>query len=166
MAIGLPGGWAILVATIVYILVARIAAPGRPWSMLLVAAFIGGACGWAMVVSGGLGAAVIGHAVTSFAVFVCTGHAGHVPAAGSEPEEIAVRKLPPSGWQDVRAWVAPGSANEGPAFAEPIGPSGFSSRAGHDARKAAPRGLLPRLRSRSRPSTGRPAMGQRPRRLR
>jgi hypothetical protein len=166
MAIGLPVGWAILIATIVYILVARIAAPGRHWSMLLVAAFIGGACGWAMVASGGLGAAVIGHAVTSFAVFVCTGHAGQVPAAGREPEEIAVRKLPPPGWQGVRSWVAPGNASEGPAFAEPIGPSGFSSRAGRDARKSAPRGLLPRLGSRSRPATGRPAMGQRPRRSR
>jgi hypothetical protein len=148
MALGLPDGWAILVATILYILVTRMAAPGHHWYMLLLAAFVGLACGWATIASGGIGAAIIGHAVTSFGVFVFTGHAGQVPVTGREPEELELLKGPPEGWQDVRtlATAAPDAA--APAFAEPIGPSGFSSRAQGRSAPAWPSALLVRMRDR------------------
>ena len=162
MTIGLPGGWAILVSTIFYILVTRTAAPGRHWSMFLLGAFAGLACGWATVASGGIGAAIIGHAVTTFAVFVFTGHAGHVPAFGREPEEVEFRRSPPKGWHDARLSVAAGHGElsafaRSPLFSGPVGPSGFSSRAGREARKSASPGLMARMRSRGGPATRKPA---------
>ena len=69
--------------------------------MLLLSLGIGLACGWATVRTGGIGAAILAHALTSFAVFVCTGHAGQVAGRGAEPDEVeALRK--PDGWQDAR----------------------------------------------------------------
>jgi Type II CAAX prenyl endopeptidase Rce1-like len=130
LSLGLLGGWAIVVTTIVYVLMTRMAAPGRPRSMSLLACGIGLACGWATLESGGLGAAIIGHAVASFALFVCTGHAGQVPAAGSEPEEMEYRKRPPKGWQDARLLPRAGGAAEMRGLPEQIGPSGFGSRVG------------------------------------
>jgi hypothetical protein len=97
--------------------------------MLALTFGIGLAAGWATLATGGLGAAIIGHAVTSFAVFVCTGHAGHVPPAGQEPEEVELRKLPPDGWQDARRSLVAGRGAEPRGIAERIEPSGFVSRA-------------------------------------
>ena len=157
LAIGLPDGGSILLATIAYLLVTRLAAPGHHWSMLLLAAFVGVACGWATVSSGGLGAAILGHAVTSFGLFVFTGHAGQVPVAGGEPEEVAMLKLPPPGWQDVRL-AGDGRGGEAagrPVNGEAIGPSGFSSRAARKAGRGGPAGLLARMRNADR-KTGPP----------
>ncbi len=127
VAIGLPDGLAIVTATIVYLLATRLAAPGRHPYMLLLATGIGLACGWATLATGGLGAALIGHAVTSFAVFVCTGHTGQVPPDGNEPEEVALRRQIPTGWQDARRPVAATSA-AGESVFETIGPSGYGER--------------------------------------
>jgi membrane protease YdiL (CAAX protease family) len=100
LAIGLPTGSAIAVQTVVYALATRSAAPGRPRSMLVMAVFLGAACGWATISTEGIGAAILAHTVTSFALFVCTGHAGHVARRGEEPEEVAaVHK--PEGWTPV-----------------------------------------------------------------
>ena len=41
--------------------------------------------------------AVLGHAITRFAIFLATGHAGSVRAPGWEPEELASWALPPRG---------------------------------------------------------------------
>jgi hypothetical protein len=153
LAIGLPEGGSIVLATIAYLLVTRLAAPGHHWSMLLLAAFVGVACGWVTVSSGGLGAAILGHAVTSFGLFVFTGHAGQVPVAGGEPEELAMLTLPPPGWQDVRlsgAGRGAGLAAERPALAEAIGPSGFSSRAERKPVRTGPAGLIARMRNANR----------------
>jgi len=112
LALGLPSFGAVLEVTIFYILVTRLAAPGRHIYMPLLAAAMGLAFGWATVVTGGLGAAIVGHAVTSFAVFVFTGHPGQVPLTGREPEEIEHRKAVPEGWQDARRPGLPGRGTE------------------------------------------------------
>ena len=130
VAVGLPDGAAILVATLGYVLATRLAAPGRHPYMLLLAGGIGLACGVATLVTGGLGAAIVGHAVTSFAVFVCTGHAGQVQATGSEPEEVELRNGLPEGWQDARRPRAAGRGAEPRNYAGAIGQPGFSDRAG------------------------------------
>jgi hypothetical protein len=129
VALGLPGYGAILISTLVFVVVTRAAGPGRHRYMLALTFGIGLAAGWATLATGGLGAAIIGHAVTSFAVFVCTGHAGHVPPAGQEPEEVELRKLPPDGWQDARRSLVAGRGAEPRGIAEQIEPSGFVSRA-------------------------------------
>ena len=100
LAAGLPDGSSILIQTIVYVLATRMAAPGRHRYMLLLTLGIGLACGWATVRTGGIGAAILAHTVTTFALFVCTGHAGQV-RRGPEPDELeALRR--PEGWHDVR----------------------------------------------------------------
>lgn len=100
LAAGLPDGSAILTQAIIYVLATRMGAPGRHRYMLLLSLGIGVGCGWATVRTGGIGAAVLAHTLTSFAVFVCTGHAGQV-ARGAEPDEVeALHK--PEGWRDAR----------------------------------------------------------------
>ncbi len=133
LALGFPGGAAILLATFVYVLATRLAAPGHHPYPVLLAVGMGLAFGWATIASGGLGAAIIGHAVTSFAVFVCTGHAGQVPAAGNEPEDLELRRLPPLGWQDARRPLNPGRGAEPGGLADGPTQSGFAGRAGRDA---------------------------------
>ena len=129
LAVGLPDGGAILVATIVYVLATRLAAPGHHPYPVLLAGAMGLAFGWATLASGGIGAAIIGHAITSFAVFVCTGHAGQVPLSGLEPEDLERRARLPEGWQDARRPLSPGLGAESRGFAEAPGQSGFSTRA-------------------------------------
>lgn len=136
IAIGVPNGVAILMAAIVYVLATRLAAPGRNPYMVLVAGGLGLLGGWATLATGGLGAAIVGHAVTSFAIFVCTGHAGQVPQVGREPEELELRDEAPEGWQDARRPAIPGRGAEPRGFAETVAVSGFTDRTGR--RKPAP----------------------------
>ena len=130
LAMGLPDVGAILIAAVVYALATRLAAPGRAGYPLLLALAMGVAFGWATLASGGLGAAIIGHSITTFAVFVCTGHAGQVPRLGLEPEELELRKRLPEGWQDARKPAAPGRGAEPRGFAEGPRASGYGGRAG------------------------------------
>jgi membrane protease YdiL (CAAX protease family) len=133
LAIGLPDGGSIVVATVVYVLATRLAAPGHHPYPLLLAGAMGLAYGWATLASGGIGAAIVGHAITSFAVFVCTGHAGQVPLAGLEPEDLERRTRLPEGWQDARRPPTPGRGAEPRDFGEAPEPSGFNTRAGRGA---------------------------------
>jgi membrane protease YdiL (CAAX protease family) len=100
LAAGLPDGAAILIQSILYVLATRTAAPGRHRYMFLLALGMGLVFGWATYRTGGIGAAILAHTVTSFALFVCTGHAGQV-RRGIEIEEKEAL-LRPEGWQDVR----------------------------------------------------------------
>jgi hypothetical protein len=92
---------AILGSTVVYVLATRLGAPGRDKYMLLVASLIGLIGGWATLLTGGIGAAFLGHAVTRVAVFLTTGHAGQPPARGTEVEEVEQRRRTPDGWSVV-----------------------------------------------------------------
>ena len=149
--IGLPQVSSVLVAAFVYVLVTRLAAPGRHRVMMLLALGLGLLGGWATVVTGGIGAAIIGHAGTSFALFVCTGHAGQVAVAGLEPEEVERRQRPPEGWQYVWRPAVTGGAAEhrGVDVSEQ---SGYGNRPlpaaarGHSSGHA-PAGLTGRIRS-------------------
>ena len=57
--------------------------------MLLLSLGVGVVGGWLVLETGGIGAAILGHAVTRFAIFLATGHAGQVRPPGWEPEEEA-----------------------------------------------------------------------------
>ncbi|HXR27503.1 MAG TPA: CPBP family glutamic-type intramembrane protease [Candidatus Baltobacteraceae bacterium] len=99
LAAGLPIVSAVAIQGLVYGLATRLGAPGRSHAMLLMSLALGVAAGATVIATGGIGAAVIGHAIARFAIFVCTGHAGQVRPPGEEPEEVAEDHLPPEGWQ-------------------------------------------------------------------
>jgi Type II CAAX prenyl endopeptidase Rce1-like len=92
---------AIVGQAVMYVLATRLGAPGRDRYMFVLAAVIGLAGGWATVVTGGIGAAFLGHAVTRVAVFLTTGHAGQPPARGTEIEDVERRRRTPEGWRSV-----------------------------------------------------------------
>jgi hypothetical protein len=102
VSLGTPVVWAIAASTILYILIARLAAPGRPRYLMAPAVGYGVLGGVATLATGGIGAAIFGHAFTRFIFFVCTGHAGHAEPVGREPEELAAARMAPEGWRDVR----------------------------------------------------------------
>jgi hypothetical protein len=96
---GLDPNLANLTQALLYALATRLGAPGRPWYMLVTALAIGLAGGWLTAVTGGIGAAFLGHAITRVAIFAATGHAGLPKARGTEEEEVEKRQRTPDGWQ-------------------------------------------------------------------
>ena len=84
---------------LLYGLATRLGAPGRPWYMLAAMVAIGLAGGWLTAITGGIGAAFIGHAITRVAIFLVTGHAGIPKPKGTEDEEIERRHRTPEGWR-------------------------------------------------------------------
>ncbi len=97
---GLPFPVAVVAQTMAYVLATRMAAPGRSLYMLALAAGMGLVLGTATYVSGGIGAAILAHSATSFALFACTSHAGQVARFGEEPEEVEALHHP-EGWFEV-----------------------------------------------------------------
>jgi len=98
---GMEATLAIVIQALLYTLATRLGAPGRNRWMLLMAIGIGLAGGWVTVVTGGIAAAFLGHAVTRFAVFLATGHAGQFLPRGREVEEIEAKRRPPQGWRVI-----------------------------------------------------------------
>lgn len=89
------------IQALLYALATRLGAPGRNRYMLIMALMVGLAGGWVTAVTGGIAAAFLGHAVTRFAVFLCTGHAGQFLPRGREVEEIEKKRRPPDGWRVI-----------------------------------------------------------------
>ena len=98
LAAGIQPNLANLIQAIIYALATRLGAPGRPWYMLFTALAIGLAGGWLTGITGGIGAAFLGHSITRVAIFLTTGHAGIPKAKGTETEEVARRQDMPKGW--------------------------------------------------------------------
>ena len=92
---------ALVTQAIVYTLATRLGAPGRNRAMFLLALTIGLVSGWATLVTGGIAASFLGHAVTRVAIFLTTGHAGQPAPRGTEVEEIERRRRTPEGWRIV-----------------------------------------------------------------
>jgi hypothetical protein len=86
---------------LIYTLSTRLGVPGRDRYMLVLTVLIALAGGWLTVATGGIAAAFLGHAVTRFAVFLCTGHAGQVALRGREREDIERRRKTPEGWRII-----------------------------------------------------------------
>jgi membrane protease YdiL (CAAX protease family) len=76
IAVGVDPLPAVLVQAIVYALATRAGRTGGDLYLLLLDLGIGLVGGWLTVVTGGIGAAVVAHAITRLALFVVTGHAG------------------------------------------------------------------------------------------
>ena len=92
---------AIAFQAVLYGLATRLGAPGRSRAMLAISIGVGLVAGFLTVQTAGIGAAFVGHAVTRFAIFMATGHAGQVRPRGYEPEEELGHSLPPDGWEIV-----------------------------------------------------------------
>jgi hypothetical protein len=100
---GMEPWLAVVVQALLYAIATRTGAPGRVPYMLALSLLYGLVGGWLTVLTGGIGAAFLGHAITRFAVFLTTGHAGHVAAKGTEVEEVLRRRLTPDGWRVIAA---------------------------------------------------------------
>jgi membrane protease YdiL (CAAX protease family) len=98
---GLDPSLANVIQALLYTLTTRLGAPGRDRYLFLLTLVMGLAGGWLTAATGGIAAAFLGHAVTRFAVFLCTGHNGQSLPRGREVEEIEARRRPPKGWRVV-----------------------------------------------------------------
>jgi hypothetical protein len=101
IAAGLNVTVANVAQALLYALSTRLGMPGRDRYMLVLALLIGLGGGWLTAATGGIAAAFLGHAVTRFSVFLCTGHAGQVAARGREAEDIERRRRTPDGWRVI-----------------------------------------------------------------
>lgn len=98
---GVPALPAVVIQAIVYVLATRVGASRRPLYVVAFTLVLGLVMGWATLLTGGIGAAVIGHATTRLATFALTGHAAMVAPRGYEIEEIEEDRAPPPGWRVV-----------------------------------------------------------------
>jgi len=99
-----PVEYAIAFQAVLYALATRLAGRGRPLGMAVLSLGIGLLAGWATVQTGGIGAAFLGHALTRFAVFIATGHAGQITASDDEDLEealVGATSDTPDGWEIV-----------------------------------------------------------------
>ena len=101
LSIGVETTLANVIQTILYALTTRLGAPGRDRYLLVLALGMGLIGGWLTAATGGIAAAFLGHAITRFAVFLCTGHTGQTKPRGREIEEIEKRRRPPDGWRVI-----------------------------------------------------------------
>ena len=92
---------------IIYTLTTRLGAPGRDRYLLVMTLGMGLLGGWLTVATGGIAAAFLGHAITRFALFLCTGHTGQTKPRGREVEEIEKRRRPPEGWRVIGSRESP-----------------------------------------------------------
>ncbi|MDL2335926.1 MAG: CPBP family intramembrane metalloprotease [Chloroflexota bacterium] len=82
-----PPIYAVTFQAVVYALATRLGGAGRPRSLLALWLGMGLLSGMLTVITGGIGAALLAHTLTRFAIFVATGHAGQVtPTAAAEDE--------------------------------------------------------------------------------
>jgi membrane protease YdiL (CAAX protease family) len=101
LVVGVNPSLANLFQAIAYALATRLGAPGRDRYLLILALGMGLIGGYLTIATGGIAAAFLGHAITRFAVFLCTGHTGQTKPRGREVEEIEKRRRPPEGWRII-----------------------------------------------------------------
>ena len=101
LAVGLQPTVANIIQTLLYALTTRLGAPGRDRYLLVLTLGMGLLGGWLTAATGGIAAAFLGHAITRFAVFLCTGHTGQTKPRGREEEEIDRKRRPPDGWRVI-----------------------------------------------------------------
>jgi hypothetical protein len=99
--LGAPVDLAMVGQALAYPLATRTGAPGRDRYRFLLTLVIGLLGGYVTWVTGGIGAAFLGNAITRVAVFLATGHEGQLAPRGKEPEEVERRSRAPEGWRSV-----------------------------------------------------------------
>ena len=104
-----PPIYAVAFQAVVYALATRLGGVGRPRSLLILWLAVGLLNGWLTYLTGGIGPALLAHALTRFAIFVATGHAGQVtPAAVSEEEAYELIEVSDGDGLDVVPEREPG----------------------------------------------------------
>ncbi|HUP82892.1 MAG TPA: CPBP family intramembrane glutamic endopeptidase [Candidatus Limnocylindria bacterium] len=89
-----PPLYAVAFQAVAYALATRLGGAGRPRSLLILWLVVGFLSGWLTYLTGGIGAALLAHALTRFAIFVATGHAGQItPVAVSEEEAYELTEV-------------------------------------------------------------------------
>ena len=101
LSTGMDPTLANVIQAILYTLTTRLGATGRDKYLFFMTLGMGLVGGWLTAVTGGIAAAFLGHAITRFAVFLCTGHAGQTKPRGREVEEIDKRRRTPEGWRVI-----------------------------------------------------------------
>jgi len=86
---------------ILYGLATRVGSRGRDPYMLVLVLIVGLFSGWLTIITGGIGAAFLGHAATRFAVFLTTGQEGGVDARA--PQFGASSRSSGAGWRGMGA---------------------------------------------------------------
>lgn len=119
LSLGLPDWLAVGFAAVVYAGAVSASAGGRGLLGLLVPVVIGTVGGLLVLMTGGIAAALIGHAATRFALFLTM---GTLDMATPTPEEYATSRLRATA--DSRAWVIP------PRPSSPSGRDGDDGRGG------------------------------------
>ena len=94
LLVGFDPVTAIVIQALVYALATRLGAPGRDRYMFVLALVMGSSAGWLTSRPVAIGAAFLGHAITRFAMFVCTGHAGQPAPRG--PRGRGDLEVPPA----------------------------------------------------------------------
>ncbi|MCU0506423.1 MAG: CPBP family glutamic-type intramembrane protease, partial [Chloroflexi bacterium] len=86
LVLGVEPLWAVLIQGLAYALATRVGRSGGDWYLILLDLGIGLVGGWLTVLTGGIAAAIVAHAVTRLAVFLATGSADAAPAWGDDEE--------------------------------------------------------------------------------
>ncbi len=155
---------AVPLQAIVYVLAARVGRSGGDWYLVTLDLAIGLVGGWLTVVTGGIAAAFIAHAVTRLAVFVATGSADAGRSAVPYEEEIEA----PPGWEFVDEDGAEVAYDEAGAWATGAGmaPTGADMTTAQGSPEAAAHVTAPFTERRSvaaaAPSTRSPGPGPAP----
>jgi hypothetical protein len=100
---GMDASAANLIQALIYVLSTRLGARGRDPYLLMLILIVGLFRGWLTIITGGIGAAFLGHAIKRFAVFLATGHAGRFGRAGRDVEDFERRGRRPPGWRSIAA---------------------------------------------------------------
>jgi membrane protease YdiL (CAAX protease family) len=103
LSTGMNASLANVIQAFMYTLSTRLGASGRDKYLFFMTLGMGLIGGWLTAATGGIAAAFLGHAITRFAVFLCTGHAGQTKPRGREVEEIDKRRRVPEGWRVIGA---------------------------------------------------------------
>jgi membrane protease YdiL (CAAX protease family) len=119
IAVGVDAPFAVVVQAIVYALATRAGRKGGDLYLLLLDLGIGLVGGWLTVVTGGIGAAIVAHAITRLALFVATGHAGSAGHRGELSDDGV----------DLPGWEPAGDDADAEGFER----DGAFMRAGADA---------------------------------
>jgi hypothetical protein len=98
-----PAQYAIGFQAVVYALATRLGSAGRPRSLLFMSLLVGLVGGWLTVVTAGIGAAFLAHALARFGLFVVTAHVGQVTASTAREEEAVLEggSIAPAGWEVI-----------------------------------------------------------------
>ena len=97
-----PTDLAVGFQAVLYVIATRLAGGRQSIGVVLIFLLVAVVGGGVTIATGGIGAAVLGHALTRFALFVVTGHAGQLRDVTTEQEAaLDAAELTPEGWEIV-----------------------------------------------------------------